>query len=82
MKNNTHSVACPDQYLASHLLLAEDAAGKDNTIRKLHTVLKPFMLRRVKVDVEKDLPPKKETKLYIGMTAMQVNISHSILTTA
>jgi SNF2 family DNA or RNA helicase len=30
------------------------------------------MLRRVKVDVEKDLPPKKETKLYIGMTAMQV----------
>jgi len=29
------------------------------------------MLRRVKGEVEKDLPPKKETKLYIGMTEMQ-----------
>lgn len=34
-------------------------------------VLKPFMLRRVKGEVEKDLPPKKETKLYIAMTEMQ-----------
>lgn len=34
-------------------------------------VLKPFMLRRVKGEVEKDLPPKKETKLYIAMTDMQ-----------
>lgn len=26
---------------------------------------------QVKADVEKDLPPKKETKLYIGMSALQ-----------
>jgi SNF2 family DNA or RNA helicase len=43
----------------------------DNVVRKLHQVLKPFMLRRVKAEVEKDLPPKTETKLYIGMSAMQ-----------
>ncbi len=43
----------------------------DNVIRKLHQVLKPFMLRRVKGEVEKDLPPKKETKLYIAMTEVQ-----------
>mmetsp|Transcript_1862 Transcript_1862/g.4211 ORF Transcript_1862/g.4211 Transcript_1862/m.4211 type:complete len:1089 (-) Transcript_1862:123-3389(-) len=48
-----------------------DEHGKENVIKKLHTVLRPFMLRRVKKDVAKSLPPKKETKLYIGLTQMQ-----------
>jgi len=48
-----------------------DEHGKENVIRKLHTVLRPFMLRRVKKDVATALPPKKETKLYIGLTEMQ-----------
>lgn len=46
-------------------------AGQENVIKKLHTVLRPFMLRRVKKDVACGLPPKKETKLFIGLTAMQ-----------
>ena len=45
--------------------------GQENVIKKLHTVLRPFMLRRVKKDVACALPPKKETKLYIGLTEMQ-----------
>ena len=45
--------------------------GQDNVIRKLHTVLRPIMLRRVKKDVACGLPPKKETKLFIGLTDMQ-----------
>lgn len=49
----------------------EDEHGKENVIKKLHTVLKPFMLRRVKRDVAASLPPKKETKLYVGLTDMQ-----------
>jgi SWI/SNF-related matrix-associated actin-dependent regulator of chromatin subfamily A member 5 len=48
-----------------------DETGKENTIKKLHTVLRPFMLRRIKADVAADLPPKKETKLYVGLTPMQ-----------
>lgn len=48
-----------------------DETGKENTIKKLHTVLRPFMLRRIKTDVATSLPPKKETKLYIGLTKMQ-----------
>jgi len=48
-----------------------DESGKENTIKKLHTVLRPFMLRRVKKDVATSLPPKTETKLYIGLTKMQ-----------
>jgi len=34
------------------------AEGRENVVKKLHTVLRPFMLRRVKKDVAKDLPPK------------------------
>ena len=49
----------------------EGKVGQDNVIRKLHTVLRPFMLRRVKKDVACALPPKKETKLFIGLTDMQ-----------
>jgi SWI/SNF-related matrix-associated actin-dependent regulator of chromatin subfamily A member 5 len=45
--------------------------GQENVIRKLHTVLRPFMLRRVKRDVACSLPPKKETKLFVGLTDMQ-----------
>jgi SWI/SNF-related matrix-associated actin-dependent regulator of chromatin subfamily A member 5 len=32
--------------------------ARENVVKKLHTVLRPFMLRRVKSDVAKDLPPK------------------------
>ena len=34
-------------------------------------MLRPFLLRRIKSDVEKSLPPKKETILKIGMSALQ-----------
>lgn len=48
-------------------------------LQKLHHVLRPFMLRRLKADVEKELPPKKETKLYIGLSVMQKKYYKSIL---
>ena len=46
---------------------------------QLHTVLRPFMLRRVKKDVAHALPPKKETKLFVGMSDMQVEYYRKIL---
>ncbi|KAK9820501.1 hypothetical protein WJX72_011031 [[Myrmecia] bisecta] len=49
-------------------------AGKEaeaEVVQQLHKVLRPFLLRRLKSDVEKSLPPKKETILKIGMSAMQ-----------
>ena len=30
-------------------------------VAKLHNILKPYLLRRIKEDVEKSLPPKEET---------------------
>ena len=38
---------------------------------RLHTVLRPFLLRRLKAEVERKLPPKKEVKIYVGLSKMQ-----------
>lgn len=43
----------------------------DAIVKQLHKVLRPFLLRRVKSDVEHSLLPKKEINLYVGMTEMQ-----------
>lgn len=40
-------------------------------ILRLHAVLKPFLLRRLKSEVEKRLKPKKEVKVYVGLSKMQ-----------
>lgn len=44
----------------------EDKEAKEQIIHQLHKILRPFMLRRLKADVEKSLPPKTETILYVG----------------
>ncbi|KAI1778128.1 SWI/SNF family of DNA-dependent ATPase [Hypoxylon cercidicola] len=54
-------------------------ADSDLVVQQLHRVLRPFLLRRVKADVEKSLLPKKEVNLYIGMSEMQVKWYKKIL---
>lgn len=54
-------------------------ADQDTVVQQLHKVLRPFLLRRVKADVEKSLLPKKEVNLYVGMSAMQVKWYQNIL---
>ncbi|KAI0179302.1 SWI/SNF family of DNA-dependent ATPase [Hypoxylon sp. FL1284] len=54
-------------------------ADSDLVVQQLHRVLRPFLLRRVKADVEKSLLPKKEINLYIGMSEMQVKWYKKIL---
>ncbi|CAG98894.1 DNA translocase [Kluyveromyces lactis] len=48
-------------------------------VQQLHSVLQPFLLRRVKSEVEKSLLPKKEINLYVGMTDMQIEWYKSLL---
>lgn len=45
--------------------------GNNQMIERLHAVLKPFLLRRLKSEVEKRLLPKKETKVFVGLSKMQ-----------
>ncbi|KAL2557080.1 putative chromatin-remodeling complex ATPase chain [Forsythia ovata] len=42
-------------------------------------VLRSFLLRRLKSDVEKGLPPKKETILKVGMSQMQKHYYKALL---
>jgi ERCC4-related helicase len=44
---------------------------KQELISQLHRVLKPFILRRLKAEVEKGLPSKKELSVYCNMTRSQ-----------
>lgn len=44
-----------------------------------YQVLRPFLLRRLKSDVEKGLPPKKETILKVGMSQMQKQYYRALL---
>ncbi|XP_034334038.2 lymphocyte-specific helicase isoform X2 [Magallana gigas] len=42
-----------------------------NILSMLHQILTPFMLRRLKQDVELKLPPKKELLVYAPMSSLQ-----------
>ncbi|KAI8812605.1 SNF2 family N-terminal domain-containing protein [Cladochytrium replicatum] len=44
---------------------------QDTVVQQLQKVLRPFLLRRIKADVEKSLLPKKRINLYVGMSKMQ-----------
>lgn len=53
-------------------------------IRRLHKVLRPFLLRRLKKDVEKDLPDKVENVIKCKMSALQTKlydqmVKHNVL---
>ncbi|CAK7896958.1 ISWI chromatin-remodeling complex ATPase Isw2p [[Candida] anglica] len=52
---------------------------EDNVISQLHKVLKPFLLRRIKSDVEKSLLPKQELNVYTRMSEMQKKWYQKIL---
>lgn len=52
---------------------------KNHVISSLHAILKPFLLRRVKTDVETSLPKKREYILYAPMTTTQKDLYRHIL---
>jgi ATP-dependent helicase STH1/SNF2 len=49
-------------------------------IRRLHKVLRPFLLRRLKKDVEKDLPDKQERVIKCNFSALQSKLYKQLLT--
>lgn len=58
---------------------AGDDKAKENMVKQLHRVLRPFMIRRLKADVAKTLPPKTESILTVGMTKKQKEVYRAIL---
>ena len=51
---------------------------KNQTISKLHSILRPFLLRRIKKGVLKEMPPKKEIVVYCGRSKLQVGYADMI----
>jgi SWI/SNF-related matrix-associated actin-dependent regulator of chromatin subfamily A member 5 len=63
--------ASADQFDEWFNLEIDDEEAKKNMISQLHKILRPFMLRRLKADVAKGLPPKTETIIMVGMSKVQ-----------
>jgi ATP-dependent DNA helicase len=51
---------------------------KQDLVKKMHVVLQPLLLRRVKADVEHLLPKKREYVLYAPMTKEQIDLYDAI----
>ncbi|KAH9884642.1 SNF2 family DNA-dependent ATPase [Cubamyces lactineus] len=83
------SFICPEifsDYEDLESFLHKDDAQSDGdeekskkVVEALHKILRPFLLRRVKSDVEKNLLPKKEINIYVGLTEMQRKWYRSVL---
>jgi SNF2 family DNA or RNA helicase len=48
-------------------------------VSKLHAILRPHILRRMKEDVEKSIPPKEETIVEVELTGLQKQYYRAIL---
>ena len=88
LQNNLHELWALLNFLLPDVFGDSDAfdqwfsgqdRDQDTVVQQLHKVLRPFLLRRVKSDVEKSLLPKKEVNLYIGMSEMQIKWYQKIL---
>ena len=65
-----------EEHGQSRILSKENSS---QVITQLHEILKPFLLRRLKNDVETDLPPKKEYLLYAPLTELQKELYNSVV---
>jgi ATP-dependent DNA helicase len=57
----------------------EEASKRVKVVEKLHGILKPFLLRRLKGDVETNLPRKKEIVLYAHMVETQKKFNDALV---
>ncbi|KAI8096387.1 SNF2 family N-terminal domain-containing protein [Halteromyces radiatus] len=80
LQNNLHELwallnfLLPDVFSSSEVFdewFETQGGDQKKVMDQLHKVLRPFLLRRIKSDVEKSLLPKKETNVYVRMTPMQ-----------
>lgn len=62
-----------------HSSAGDGLLNKAAIVQQLHEILKPFLLRRLKTEVEKELPPKKEYLLYAPLTQPQKDLYQAIV---
>ena len=86
LQNNLHELwallnfLLPDVFASAERfdeLFNLQSSDRDKThklVEQLHRLLRPFMIRRLKADVEKDLPPKTETILFTSLAPIQRDV--------
>ena len=89
MQNNLHELWALLNFLLPDIFASyeqfnewfdiSDKKVEEEVISQLHKVLKPFLLRRVKADVEGSIPPKKELVVYTRLAGMQKDQYKKIL---
>ncbi|CAM6081834.1 unnamed protein product [Calypogeia fissa] len=89
LQNNLHELWALLNFLLPEIFSSAEAfdewfqiSGENDqheVVQQLHMVLRPFLLRRLKSDVERGLPPKKETILKVGMSTMQKTYYRALL---
>ncbi|XP_056591862.1 chromodomain-helicase-DNA-binding protein 1 isoform X2 [Triplophysa dalaica] len=70
----------PEKFHSWEMFEEDHGKGRDSGYTSLHKELEPFLLRRVKKDVEKSLPAKVEQILRVEMSAIQKQYYKWILT--
>ncbi|XP_078487600.1 chromodomain-helicase-DNA-binding protein 1 [Ciona intestinalis] len=70
----------PDKFETWSDFEEEHAKNRDSGYTSLHKVLQPFLLRRVKKEVEKSLPSKVEQILRVPMSSLQKQYYKWLLT--
>uniref|UniRef100_A0A8C1JB27 SWI/SNF related, matrix associated, actin dependent regulator of chromatin, subfamily a, member 5 n=1 Tax=Cyprinus carpio TaxID=7962 RepID=A0A8C1JB27_CYPCA len=71
LQNNLHELWALLNFLLPDVFNSSEIYNLQLTNLLMLQVLRPFLLRRIKADVEKSLLPKKEIKMYIGLSKMQ-----------
>ena len=62
----------PDSYSSLDEFLEKYGDMKNSeTVDNLHEEIRPYILRRLKEDVEKSVPPKEETIIEVELTVAQ-----------
>ena len=65
---------------ATSINQSEEEKKSKDLVDMLHNLLRPFLLRRLKDDVDLKIPEKREVILYVGLSPMQRKFYKLILT--
>lgn len=81
-----HDLGVFESWFDAKELESKDGAEKllkqeeeKNVLASLREILKPFMLRRVKAEVNLQIPPKKEIIVYAPLSDLQRNLYKAVL---
>ncbi|XP_058021823.1 chromodomain-helicase-DNA-binding protein 1-like isoform X2 [Ahaetulla prasina] len=72
-------VIFPKELADEFVCYYHDIEKDTETVKELHSLLQPLLLRRVKAEVSEEIPKKVEVVLYHGMSALQKKLYKALL---